>query len=92
LINELSFAENIFFSRDESEEKNCCPKTLEKELVIRNHLNLTIHAVAHWLEKIYPLNEHPEDKITSANVKEWSKLKDLDDTASILESQSKSDL
>ena len=51
MLNELNFAEKIFFSREET-EVNCCPKTLEKKEVIRNHSVLTIHAVAHWLEKI----------------------------------------
>ena len=51
MLNELNFAEQIFFSKDE-EAVNCCPKTLEKKEVVRNHSDLIIHAVAHWLEKI----------------------------------------
>ena len=33
-----------------------CPKTKETKNLLKNHQALTIHAIAHWLEKIYDLD------------------------------------
>jgi hypothetical protein len=37
-------------------EAPLCPKTKETSNLLNNHQALTIHAVAHWLEKIYDLD------------------------------------
>lgn len=58
LVNELIFGENLFFETCQpvARLKSFCPKTLEIERLKTNHNALTIHAVAHWLEKTYKVD------------------------------------
>ena len=69
LVNELVFGENMYWERKNSMEahkKDFCPKTLEIEALKTDHNALTIHAVAHWLEKTYNVDE--EAKIMPLNM------------------------
>ena len=69
LVNELVFGENMYWERKKlnaPNKKDYCPKTLEIETLKTNHNALTIHAVVHWLEKTYDVDE--EAKIMPLNM------------------------
>ena len=80
LVNELIFGENMYWERKKLNpinKKDYCPKTLEIETLKTNHNALTIHAVAHWLEKTYDVNE--EAKIMQTNLKVAENQIDFED-------------
>ena len=54
-----------------------CPKTAEIDMLACSHNGLTIHAVAHWLEKIYAVDERVAIKPLTIGQEE--KKRDLDD-------------
>lgn len=58
LVNELIFSENLYFeTKQQAGKKDHCPKTAEIQMLTGSHNACTIHAVAHWLEKIYAVDE-----------------------------------
>ena len=61
LVNELVSVEKLYFDKKsewrDGQVKQLCPKTLEFETLMADHASSVIHAVAHWLEKIYEPNE-----------------------------------
>lgn len=58
--------------------ENCCPRTLVVEEVIREHSNLTVHAVADWLEKIFSSAEDLPDNLPELRIEGWKNLRDFD--------------
>jgi hypothetical protein len=62
LLRELNAADRTHFNSNSGAE-NCCPRTLSVVEVIRDHSNLTVHAVADWLEKIFTTAEAVPDTL-----------------------------
>ena len=80
MVNELLFAENLYFENKAfsgAQRRDLCPKTLEIETLKSNHNALTIHAVAHWLEKTYDVDE--EAKIEALNLQLAERQVDFED-------------
>ena len=77
LLRELNAADRTHFN-SKLDAQNCCPRTLSVVEVIRYHSNLTVHAVADWLEKIFSTAEAVPDTLPELDIKEAQKLTDMD--------------
>jgi hypothetical protein len=50
LLDHLNVADRTHFSSIDVDRVNHCPRTQQVYTLVREHLSLTVHAVADWLE------------------------------------------
>lgn len=60
LISQILVAEKNWFERQPRPAK-MCPKSFEQQSVLQDHESSVLHAVTHWLEKIYERRDVSQD-------------------------------